>query len=198
MMEFGELVGPDTRAFWGNYDEFDEENGQLEPNNFSWKWMDEDSSGAENIVSFKNLFIVEGQDNDLDQSAKMAELLVPWLKRAEQTYVFPFKSAYTYNTQQEFDKRCFIRTISNNNTTTENENEFASMEDCNIVYGLSAGVSTWRHINKLPFTCYTIYMDCQQVDPFVASVALKLFHRLGLDCDASYVLKTVNKSNLYL
>lgn len=24
-MEFGELVEPDTRAFWGNYDEFDEE-----------------------------------------------------------------------------------------------------------------------------------------------------------------------------
>lgn len=149
--------------------------------------MDEDSLGADDIVSFKNLFIVEGQeifdfvqttilkklspicqidgyktsvyklsngdyiciseDNDLDQSAQMTELLVPWLQKAEQTYLFPFKSAYTYNTQQEFDKRCFIRTISNN-TTTENQNEFASMEDCNIVYGLSAGGKSHKHSHE--------------------------------------------------
>lgn len=148
--------------------------------------MDEDTSNADNIVLFKNLFIVEGQeifnfmqttilkklspvcqidgyktsvyklstgdyiciseDNDLDQSAQMTELLLPWLQKAEQTYLFPFKSAYTYNTQQEFDKRCFIRTISNN-TTTEDENEFAPMEDCNIVYGLSAGGNTYTNLN---------------------------------------------------
>lgn len=84
-------------------------------------------------------YICVSEDNDLDQSAQMTELLVPWLKQAEQTYVFPFKSAYTYNTQQEFDKSCFIRTIGNNN-----ENEFAPMEDGNITYGLAAaGIITY-------------------------------------------------------
>lgn len=223
--------------------------------------MDEDLSGTDNIVAFKNLFIIEGQsvfdfvqttilkklspicqidghktsvyrlftgdyicvseDNDLDQSAQMTELLVPWMQKAQHTYVFPFKSAYTYNTQQEFDKRCFFRTISNH-TTTENDNEFAEMETCNIIYGLPAGgehtnthafqsilihmikfyppvsVSTWQQINGKPFTCYAVYMDCPQVDPFVAERCAKLFNRLGLKCDTNYVLKTVNKSNLYL
>ncbi|XP_031638299.1 uncharacterized protein LOC116350597 [Contarinia nasturtii] len=237
-MEFGELIEPDTRAFWGNYDEFDEENSQIEPTALSWKWMDEgESSGVE---KFKNLFIIEGrqifdfvqttilkktsplcqidgcktsvyklstgdyvcvsEENDLDQIAQMTELLMPWLEKAEQTYLFPFQSAYTYNTQKEFDKRCFIRTISNATATpTENELDgIETMEDCNIVNGLSAGVSTWRHVHKLPFTCYTIYMDCVQVDSFVGSLVLKLFNRLGLKCDSNYVVKTVNKSNLYM
>lgn len=82
-------------------------------------------------------YICVSEDNDLDQSAQMTELLMPWLKQAEQTFVVPFKSAYTYNTQQEFDKSTnFIRTIGNN---LENENEFAPMEDGNILCG---GITT--------------------------------------------------------
>lgn len=157
--------------------------------------MDEDTSDVDDIPTFKNLFIVEGQDifdfvqstilkkltpicqidgyktsvyklstgdyicitedNDLDQSAQMTELLQKWLEKAEQTYLFPFKSAYTYNTQQEFDKRCFIRTISNNTTTG---NAFPPMEDCNIVYGLSAGGTNIHIAHALTHYNYLKYL----------------------------------------
>lgn len=153
--------------------------GDNQPTLLSWKWMDEDCSGAEHIGPFKNLIIVEGQqifdfvqttvlkklspicqidehkismykmpetgdficvseDTDLDQSAQIIELLSPWLDKAAQTYVFAFKSAYTYNTSEQFDKRCFVRTISNT-TATDLFEGVAPMEDCNIVSGLSAG-----------------------------------------------------------
>lgn len=85
-------------------------------------------------------YICVSEENDLDQIAQITELLQPWLEKAEQTYIFPFQSAYTYNTQKEFDKRCFIRTISNSATIeTGCDDSIAPMEDCNIVYGLSAG-----------------------------------------------------------
>lgn len=83
-------------------------------------------------------YICVSEDNDLDQSAQMTELLSPWLQKAEKTFFFSFQSAYTYNTDKEFDKRCFIRTISN--TTPEVELDgISTMEDCNIIYGISAG-----------------------------------------------------------
>lgn len=165
--------------------------------------MDEDLSDADNIGSFKNLFIVEGQeifnfvqttilkgispvcqidgyktsvykmstgdficvceDNDLDQMAQITELLVPWLQKAEKTYLFPFKTAYTYNTQQDFDKHCFIRTISND-TTGENENEFAPMEDCNIVYGLSAGGNV-IHVHEHRYTHTYVFQLTLGIEP---------------------------------
>lgn len=145
----------------------------------SWKWMDDERSGAD-IKPFKRLFIVEGlqvfdfiqstvlkklnpvcqvvgykmsvyqlesnaddyicvcEDNDLDQSAQITELLAPWLAKAEKCYLFPFQSAYIYNTDQKFDKRCFIRTISNAAVDVEFEG-MAPMEDCNILNGISAG-----------------------------------------------------------
>lgn len=83
-------------------------------------------------------FICVSEDNDLDQSAQLTELLSPWLQKADQVFLFAFKSAYTYNTNEQFDKRCFIRTISN--TTVEKTLDgMTAMEDCNILYGLSAG-----------------------------------------------------------
>lgn len=81
-------------------------------------------------------FLCISEDNDLDQAAQITDLLSPWLKNAENTFVFTFKSAYSYNTTQVFDKRCFIRTISN---TTIDVDFVAPMEDCNIVHGVSAG-----------------------------------------------------------
>lgn len=83
-------------------------------------------------------FICVSEDTDLDESSQITELLSPWLKKAAQTFVFAFKSAYTYNTSGQFDKRCFIRTISNT-TAADQFDGIAPMEDCNIVSGLSAG-----------------------------------------------------------
>lgn len=83
-------------------------------------------------------YICVSEDNDLDQSAQITELLSPWLQKAEKTFLFSFLSAYTYNTDKEFDKRCFIRTISNTVSDVELDG-ITAMEDCNIVYGISAG-----------------------------------------------------------
>lgn len=78
------------------------------------------------------------EDSELDQAAQITDLLSPWLQKAENTFIFTFKSAYSYNTSEVFDKRCFIRTISNN-TFDSGLESVAPMEDCNIVHGVSAG-----------------------------------------------------------
>lgn len=78
------------------------------------------------------------EDHDLDTSPVLTELLTPWLLNAEQTFVFSFQSAHTYNTTAEFDKRCFVRTTSNTSTQIDLDC-LAPMEDCNIIYGVSAG-----------------------------------------------------------
>lgn len=94
-------------------------------------------------------YICVCEDNDLDQSAQITELLAPWLAKAEKVYLFPFQSAYTFNTDQKFDKRCFIRTISNAAVDVEFEG-MAPMEDCNILNGISAGgTHTHTHITIL-------------------------------------------------
>lgn len=97
-------------------------------------------------------FICVSEDNDLDQSAQITELLSPWLEKAGQTFVFAFKSAYTYNTNEEFDKRCFIRTISNRMVANDLDESIAPMDDCNIVYGLSAG----GDYKQVPFNQFNI------------------------------------------
>lgn len=83
-------------------------------------------------------YICVCEDNDLDQSAQITELLAPWMAKAEKCYLFPFQSAYIYNTDQSFDKRCFIRTISNA-AVDAGFDGMAPMEDCNILNGISAG-----------------------------------------------------------
>lgn len=73
------------------------------------------------------------EDNDLDQSAEVTALLLPWLTKAKKTYIFPFHSAYAYNTERDFDKRCFIRTISNAGVDGDLGAIMEPMEDCNFV-----------------------------------------------------------------
>lgn len=76
---------------------------------------------------------------DLDQAATITDLLSPWLSKAENVFVFTFKSAYSYNTDKKFDKRCFVRTISNSKIDIDGLDFVAPMEDCNIIHGVSAG-----------------------------------------------------------
>lgn len=83
-------------------------------------------------------YMCVSEDNDLDQSANVTELLSPWLEKSEKTYLISFQSAYTYNTNQQFDKRCFIRTISNTGIEADFDG-ISAMEDCNIIHGVSAG-----------------------------------------------------------
>lgn len=101
-------------------------------------------------------FLCVTEDNDLDQSAEMTELLSPWLMKAKHTYAFTFQSAYSYNTNQEFDKRCFVRTIPN--SITANHFDFvAPMEDCNIINGVSAG-GLFHNFLYLFFSCKQIIL----------------------------------------
>lgn len=164
------------------------------------------------------------EDNDLDKSAQITELLAPWMAKAEKCYLFPFQSAYIYNTDKKFDKHCFIRTISNAAVDVQLK-DMEPMEDCNILNGISSGgnsnthtrmqimmnklmpicvfffvsaAATWRHINNLPFVCYAVYMDCMEIDSVVGSMVLELFNQLGLKCETSYAGKSVNTPNLYM
>lgn len=84
-------------------------------------------------------YICVCEDNDLDQTARVTELLTPWLSKAEKVYLFPFQSAYTYNTDiKPIEGRCFIRTLANFGVDVESD-DIEPMEDCNIVNGISAG-----------------------------------------------------------
>lgn len=77
-------------------------------------------------------------DSVMDQAAQITNLLAPWMEKAQHIYSFKFQPAYTYNTDGQFDKECFIRTIPST-TDTFGLNFIAPMEDCNIVHGVSAG-----------------------------------------------------------
>lgn len=86
-------------------------------------------------------FLCVTEDMDLDASTSAVELLMPWLKNAEQTYVFTVLSQHLHNTTEPVsDKRCFVRTISNSEANVS-LNCLAPMEDCNIITagGISAG-----------------------------------------------------------
>lgn len=83
----------------------------------------------------------------MDQFGEMTELLSPWLEKAEMVYLFPFQSAYTYNIDEDIDKHCFFRTISN--TTVEKVLDgMTAMEDGNLIYGLSAGGESSKESNE--------------------------------------------------
>lgn len=78
-MEFGELFEPETRAFWSNYDEFENEYVEIvgestcllkcsifrcrnaEPVVLSWKWMDEEAKDKSVVEPFNNFYIFEGR-----------------------------------------------------------------------------------------------------------------------------------------
>jgi len=237
-MEFGELIDPETRAFWEDYDEFEAGNRNLE--NLSWKWMDDELSNDYEVKPFEKFFVIEGkrifdfinkttlknaapicqlesyktaiynfpeqnyvicltEGNDIDVTAQITELLKPWLEKAAIVVSLSFQAAYSYNTSKEFDKQCFVRTVANTDKSNQLELEFVEpIEDSNIVYGVSAGVSTWRHVHAKPFSCYAIYIDCPAVDSTVASPILKLFNALTIKCDSKYVYKDINNSNLYM
>lgn len=119
-------------------------------------------------------YIVVSEDNALDQTGQMTELLSPWLEKAEQTFLFTFQSAYTYNTQDEFDKRCFIRTISNTKIETDVDG-IAPMEDCNIVYGISAGGKN-ANFNSIQTVSKNVICFCFSFN--MASYSETTFHML--------------------
>lgn len=91
-------------------------------------------------------YLCISEDTDLDQAATITDLLSPWISKAENVFVFTFKSAYSYNTDKKFDKRCFVRTISNNTIDIGDLEFVAPMEDCNIIHGISAGGELFKSV----------------------------------------------------
>lgn len=84
-------------------------------------------------------YIVICEDTSLEQTGPMTEMLLPWLEKAEIVYMFPVYKEGGYIHSEETDLRCFIRTVSNTDVEKLIEPITAAMEDCNIIYGLSAG-----------------------------------------------------------
>lgn len=77
---------------------------------------------------------------DINLSAQITELLKPLMDLSKATISFSFKPAYSYYTKKDFDKKCFVRTITNNSETEElNLNFVRPIEDSNIIFGVSAG-----------------------------------------------------------
>lgn len=82
------------------------------------------------------------EGNDLNTTGQITELLRPWLEKSAQTIAISFQPAYSYNTQNKFDKRCFVRSIeggSNKLANAKGLDYVKPLEDCNIVHGISAG-----------------------------------------------------------
>lgn len=132
-------------------------------------------------------YICVTEDNDLDQSALTTELLTPWLEKAQKTFIFSFQSAYTYNTDKEFDKRCFIRSISNIAPEVEFEG-ITAMEDCNIVYGVSAGgkfewffFTVCHALNQFSFVFFSFNLATH------SQIAIHLLCRLHGLCTGRFV-----------
>lgn len=83
------------------------------------------------------------EGSDIDRTAQITELLLPWIDAAKQVIAFSFQAAYSYNTTKEFDKRCFVRSLhaidSESDSIDPNLAFVEPMEDCNMIYGVSAG-----------------------------------------------------------
>lgn len=83
------------------------------------------------------------EGSDIDRTAQITELILPWITAANQVIAFSFQPVYSYNTTKEFDKSCFVRSLHAIDSETDSvdlELSFVEpMEDCNMIYGISAG-----------------------------------------------------------
>lgn len=82
--------------------------------------------------------VTEG--NDFNTTGQITELLRPWLEKANETIAITVQPAYTYLSQKQFDRRCFVRAISKGSAPDSKRLDYVEpLEDCNMVQGISAG-----------------------------------------------------------
>lgn len=88
----------------------------------------------------KNYVICLTDNIDINISAQITELLKPLMTVSQVTIAFSFRPAYSYYTHKNFDKRCFVRTMTNESEYEELNLDFIEpIEDSNIVFGVAAG-----------------------------------------------------------
>lgn len=77
---------------------------------------------------------------DINISAQITELLKPLISLSKITISFSFKPAYSYYSNKNFDKRCFVRTLTNDQDSEQLDLDYVQpIEDSNIIFGVSAG-----------------------------------------------------------
>lgn len=111
-------------------------------------------------------------DSVMDQAAQITDLLAPWLEKARHIYSFKFQPAYLYNTDEQFDKECFVRTVPSS-ADNFGLDFIAPMEDCNIVHGVSAGGLFARHCLPVDFSLFAIGFPVNVASRTIRSVHME-------------------------
>lgn len=174
-----------------------------------------------------NSVICLTEGNELNRTAQITEMLRPWINAAKETFAFAFQPTYSYYSERNFDRMCFVRSICGNRPVDTTKLDFVEpMEDSNMISGVSAGgifcthtiqssispdlthfyvlsrifttVSTYCHMHEIPVSCYAIYIDCPTIDAVVSPLIIRLLNEIGLETEPVYVFKKLSTSNLYI
>lgn len=80
------------------------------------------------------------EGNEINRTAQITEMLRPWIKVAKETFAFAFQPTYSYHSERDFDRQCFVRSIGGSRAKRTPKLHFVEpMEDCNMISGVSAG-----------------------------------------------------------
>lgn len=80
------------------------------------------------------------EGNDINRTAQVTEMLRPWIAAAKETIVFSFQATYSYHSELQFDRQCFVRRICGKRPADTTTLKFVEpIEECNMISGVSAG-----------------------------------------------------------
>lgn len=87
-----------------------------------------------------NSVICLTEGNEINRTAQITEMLWPWIKVANETIAFAFQPTYSYHSERDFDRQCFVRRICDSRSVDTEKLKFVEpMEDCNMISGVAAG-----------------------------------------------------------
>lgn len=93
-----------------------------------------------------NSVICLTEGNELNRTAQITEMLRPWINAAKETFAFAFQPTYSYYSERNFDRMCFVRSICDNRPVDTTKLGFVEpMEDSNMISGVSAGGTLYTH-----------------------------------------------------
>ncbi|XP_055902974.1 uncharacterized protein LOC129939122 [Eupeodes corollae] len=227
LTHFGEINEPSSRAFWGGFDEADDEEVR--------KKLEWDSSSKATPISVDLMVLFEGFNitefgeqvllkdtqelcriNDkgislhkLNGKSKIIGLLEENLSSSSEVanLLMPFcklaKNVVTITIQPKVEYK------SENISAFKDEITFVlgvnsglrtvkELEAPNFIVGAAAGISSYRNIKELPVNSYIAYTDKSELDTLSAAPILKLLSEIGIECADSYNPKQRDQSHLYM
>lgn len=98
-------------------------------------------------VPHTNSVVCLTEGNEINRTAQITEMLWPWIKAAKETITFAFQPTYSYHSDRDFDRQCFVRSICGSRPADASKLKFVEpMEDCNMISGVSAGGNRIPHL----------------------------------------------------